>query len=202
MSEYGGTYEPQRNQPSQAPKPPKRHTVRNVVIGMFVGILLVAGGCTAIIGGALSSVDTKAPVTATSKATPVDNGPTPDPVTTPTDHYTPTVTVPPSPKVTHKPAPAMTASQEQAVGTAEDYLRGQSFSRKGLIEQLQYEGFSAKDATFGVDYLKANWSSQAVGVAKGYLRGQHFSRSGLIEQLEYEGFTHAQAVYGVTKAGL
>jgi hypothetical protein len=103
------------------------------------------------------------------------------------------------PKVTK---PAMTASQEQAVGTAGDYLEGQSFSRKGLIEQLQYEGFSAKDATYGVDHVKVNWNTQAVGVAKGYLDGQHFSRSGLIEQLEYEGFTHAQAVYGVTKAGL
>ena len=187
-------------QPQFQPAPPKKHTVRNVVIGVVVGGFLLIGGCTALIGGALSSVDTSAEP---SGVATVDNGPTPEPVTTPTNNYTPTVPqAKPTPKVTHKPAPPMTAGQEQAVGTAEDYLSGQSFSRKGLIEQLQYEGFSAKDATFGVDYLKVNWSAQAVAVAKNYLSGQHFSRSGLIEQLEYEGFTHKQAVYGVTKAGL
>ena len=186
--------------PQFQPKPPKKHTVRNVVIGVVLGGFLLIGGCTALIGGALSSVDTSAEP---SGVATVDNGPTPEPVTTPTNNYTPTVPpAKPTPKVTHKPAPPMTAGQEQAVGTAEDYLSGQSFSRKGLIEQLQYEGFSAKDATFGVDYLKVNWSAQAVAVAKNYLAGQHFSRSGLIEQLEYEGFTHKQAVYGVTKAGL
>ena len=185
--------------PQFQPKPPKKHTVRNVVIGVVVGGFLLIGGCTALIGGALSSVDTSAEP---SGVATVDT-PTPEPVTTPTNNYTPTVPpAKPTPKVTHKPAPPMTAGQEQAVGTAEDYLSGQSFSRKGLIEQLQYEGFSAKDATFGVDYLKVNWSAQAVAVAKNYLSGQHFSRSGLIEQLEYEGFTHKQAVYGVTKAGL
>ena len=194
MSEYG-----QPNPPQFQP-PKKRHTVRNVVIAVVVGGFLLIGGCTALIGGALSSVDTSAEP---SGVATVDNGPTPEPVTTPTNNYTPTVPqAKPTPKVTHKPAPPMTAGQEQAVGTAEDYLSGQSFSRKGLIEQLQYEGFSAKDATFGVDYLKVNWSAQAVAVAKNYLSGQHFSRSGLIEQLEYEGFTHKQAVYGVTKAGL
>lgn len=199
MSEYG-----QPNPPQFQP-PKRRHTVRNIVLGVFAGMVLVVGGCTAVIGGALSQ-DAKAPVSVTSKAAPVDNGPTPDPIVTPTNKPSSQ----PSPKVTHKPAPtttkpakpAMTASQEQAVGTAEDYLNGQSFSRKGLIEQLQFEGFSAKDATFGVDHVTVNWNAQAVEVAKGYLNGQHFSRSGLIEQLEYEGFTHKQAVYGVTKAGL
>lgn len=196
MSEYG-----QPNPPQFQP-PKKKHTVRNVVLVATIGILFVIGSCTALIGGA--GQDAKAPVDVTSKAIPVDNGPTPDPIITPTNKPQP------SPKVTHKPAPttakpaepAMTASQEQAVGTAEDYLNGQSFSRKGLIEQLGYEGFSVKDATYGVDHVTVNWSMQAVGVAKNYLNGQHFSRSGLIEQLEYEGFTHKQAVYGVTKAGL
>jgi hypothetical protein len=102
-----------------------------------------------------------------------------------------------------EPGPTLTKAQEQAIGTAKDYLDGgQHFSRKGLIGQVKYEGFSRKVATFAVDYLRVNWNKQAAGVAKDYLDNQHFSRSGLINQLEYEGFTHAQAVYGVKKAGL
>ena len=95
-----------------------------------------------------------------------------------------------------------TKAERQAVGMAKDYLKYMGFSRKGLIEQLQYEGFSKKNATYGVDHAKANWNHQAVRVAKSYLAYMHFSRSGLIEQLQYEGFTHSQAVYGAHKVGL
>lgn len=102
-------------------------------------------------------------------------------------------------------APAKTpvsAEQEQANKAAADYLQGQSFSRKGLIEQLKYEGYPAKYATAAVDSLHADWNHQAALTAATYLRNQSFSRKGLISQLEFEGFTHEQAVYGVTKAGL
>lgn len=183
-----------QQQPYPQPKPPKkRHTFRNVaiVVGGLLALLIVA----AVLSPGQPAKEATAPAAVKTAA----------PVVTPTDKPSAaatTATVKPSPKVTHKPAPSMTASQEQAVGTAEDYLQGQSFSRKGLIEQLEFEGFSAKDATFGVDHLKVDWSSQAAGVAKNCLSTQHFSRAGLIEQLEYEGFTHKQAVYGVTKAGL
>ena len=189
---------------SYPPIPPKkRHTVRNVVLGVLAGIFLVVGGCTAIVGGALSSTDTGSGPS--SVATTVDTGPSPDPVVTPTNIPTavePT-TEPPAP--TTKP---LTASQEQAVGAAEQYLDLTAFSRKGLIKQLSSEygeGFSVKDATFAVDYLKVDWNAQAAAKAKEYLSMQHFSRKGLIQQLESaygEQFTHKQAVYGVTKAGL
>jgi Host cell surface-exposed lipoprotein len=181
----------------QAPKPPKKHTVRNIILGVFVGIFLVIGGCTALVGGALSSQDAKAPVTVTSQAgTPAA---TPSAVKSTTQ---------PSPKVTHKPAPPMTAAQVQAIGSAESYLSFTAFSRKGLIRQLSSdagEGFSVADATFAVDHIKVNWNEQAAKSAESYLKMSHFSRSGLIRQLESdagEGFTHKQAVYGVTKAGL
>jgi hypothetical protein len=182
------------------PQPPKKHTVRNIVLGVFVGIFLVIGGCTALVGGALSSQDAKAPATVTSQA-PIDNGPTPDPIITPTNK--PSVAKPST-----QPSPKLTASQEQAIGSAEQYLSFTAFSRKGLIHQLSSdagEGFSAADATFAVDHLKVDWNAQAVAKAKEYLSMQHFSRKGLIHQLESaygEQFTHSQAVYGVTKAGL
>jgi hypothetical protein len=98
--------------------------------------------------------------------------------------------------------PEMTVAQEQAVGKAEDYLDGQHFSKKGLIEQLRYEGFSKKNAEFAVEHIDVSWKKQAAGKAEDYLNGQHFSRSGLIAQLKYEGFTQSQAEYGVKKAGL
>ncbi|WP_235009781.1 Ltp family lipoprotein [Mycobacterium sp. 3519A] len=98
--------------------------------------------------------------------------------------------------------PLSPASQQNAVRSAEDYLETSSFSRQGLIEQLEYEGFSTEDATFAVDHITVDWNEQAAKSAKDYLEMSGFSRSGLIDQLEYEGFTPAQAAYGVTAAGL
>lgn len=95
----------------------------------------------------------------------------------------------------------LTASQQQAVRLAQQYLQYSSFSRIGLIEQLEYEKFSTADATFAVDYLKVDWNRQAVLTAEDYLEYSAFSRIGLIDQLEYEGFTTAQATYGVDRQG-
>ncbi|WKG04653.1 Ltp family lipoprotein [Mycolicibacterium sp. HK-90] len=98
--------------------------------------------------------------------------------------------------------PVSTASQRNAVRSAKEYLDYSAFSRQGLIEQLEYEGFSTADATFAVDSVPVDWNAQAAKAAKAYLDYSAFSRSGLIEQLEYEGYTPAQAAYGATTAGL
>lgn len=113
-----------------------------------------------------------------------------------------TSTKAPSSKAPETTKPSRTKAQEQAVGAAEDYLNYTAFSRSGLIDQLVYEGYSKKDATYAADHVEVNWNKQAAAKAKDYLDYDHFSRSGLIDQLEYEGFTHEQAVYGVGKAGL
>ena len=107
-----------------------------------------------------------------------------------------------------KPQSNLTAGQEQAVGSAQDYLSTQAFSKTGLIGQLSSkygEGFSKADATFAVNHIKVNWNEEAYKSAKDYLRTQHFSHAGLVSQLSSsygEGFTRAQAEYGVKKAGL
>jgi hypothetical protein len=101
-----------------------------------------------------------------------------------------------------KSTPSLTKSQEQAIGSAEDYLEYSHFSKSGLIGQLKYEGFSKADATFAVNHIKIDWNEQAAGTAQDYLDNQHFSRSGLISQLKYEGYTQSQAEYGVRKVGL
>jgi hypothetical protein len=76
-------------------------------------------------------------------------------------------------------------SQRNAVSRAASYLRSSAFSRSGLISQLEFEGFSNEDATYGVDAQKADWRAQAVKRGASYLRTSAFSRSGLIRQLEF-----------------
>ncbi len=95
-----------------------------------------------------------------------------------------------------------TVSQKNAVRKAKEYLAVMTFSRDGLIKQLEFEGFSNEDATYGVDNVSVDWNEQAVKKAKEYLDTMAFSRDGLIKQLEFEGFTYEQAVYGVEQNGL
>ncbi|WP_328354292.1 Ltp family lipoprotein [Mycobacterium sp. NBC_00419] len=97
--------------------------------------------------------------------------------------------------------PASPLSQQNAVQKAKDYLNYSAFSRTGLIEQLEYSGFSTDDATYAVDSLNVDWNQQAAKKAKDYLNYSAFSRSGLIDQLEYSGFTPSQALFGVTAVG-
>lgn len=99
------------------------------------------------------------------------------------------------------PEPELTLGQQNAVGKAYDYLDYSSFSRSGLIDQLKYEGFSTKEATFAVDYVAPNWKKQAAKKAEEYLDYSSFSRQGLIDQLKYEGFSSAEAAYGVKAVG-
>ncbi|MCD4527431.1 Ltp family lipoprotein [Nocardioides sp. cx-173] len=71
-----------------------------------------------------------------------------------------------------------------------------------MIKQLKFEGFSQKDAEYGVDAQKANWKKQAAASAQTYLDMSSFSRDGLIQQLKFEGYTQEQAEYGATQVGL
>ncbi len=98
-------------------------------------------------------------------------------------------------------APELTLSQQNAVGSAEKYLAYTSFSRSGLIDQLEYEGYATADAEFAVDHVAPDWNGQAALKAKSYLDMTTFSRQGLIDQLVFEGFTPEQAEYGVTAVG-
>jgi hypothetical protein len=110
-------------------------------------------------------------------------------------------------------ANAYTYVENQAIGSATDYLRMDGFSKSGLIDQVKYEGFSTTNATLGATVAARRmakqkgitviffWKREAYQSAKSYAEFAHFSRSGMIEQLEYEGFTHKQAVYGAEHVG-
>ncbi len=95
-----------------------------------------------------------------------------------------------------------TKSQQNALKMAKTYLSSMPFSYSGLIDQLQYEGFSLEDATYGADNCGADWMVQAEKSAKNYLDMMAFSHSGLVEQLMYEGYTAEEAEHGATSQGI
>ena len=98
------------------------------------------------------------------------------------------------------PASSETSAQRNARESAESYLRFSAFSRTGLIEQLEYEGYSFEDASYAVEAVEVDWFEQAVKSAGSYLEYSSFSRDGLLDQLLYEGFNEAEAAYGVKEA--
>lgn len=91
--------------------------------------------------------------------------------------------------------------QQNARKSAANYLKFMTFSRSGLIQQLQFEGFSIGESTYGVDVQGVDWNAQAAKSAANHLRYSSYSRSSLISQLEFEGFTNEQASFGATANG-
>lgn len=91
--------------------------------------------------------------------------------------------------------------QDNALQAAKDYLDILSFSYSGLVDQLEYEGYTHEEAVYAADNCGADWNQQAALQAESYLDIMSFSRQELIEQLEYDGFTSEQAEYGVKAVG-
>jgi hypothetical protein len=187
----------------QPPVQPKKHRRWPwAVVGVLA--VIVAGS---VIGGLSGTDEPTRPISSASQA-PAPVTPTPAPTPAPEvtvqapENEAPAEAPTQAPTPKPKPKPSLTVAQENATDKANDYLDYSSFSRKGLIDQLKFEGFSTKDATFAVDHIEVNWNRQAVDKAEEYLDYDSFSRQGLIDQLEFEGFTHSQAVYGVDKTGL
>jgi len=183
--------------PSTQSVPPSRRGVPTgvkVLIGAF-GVLVLMGACGALLS---SGGDTDAPI-AQARPTAATNDQSSDQDEATAEQP---VAEAETPTQAQPEAPSLTVSQENAIGSAEDYLNFSAFSRSGLIEQLEFEGYSKKDATFAVDNVEVNWNEQAAKSAEQYLDFSNFSRSGLIEQLEFEGFTSKQAIYGAEAVGL
>jgi Host cell surface-exposed lipoprotein len=95
-----------------------------------------------------------------------------------------------------------TVGQKNARQKAASYLDFMAFSSSGLIEQLEFEGFSTEDSAYAVFVSNVDWNDQAAKKAADYLDFTSFSHSGLVEQLVFEGFTQEQAEYGVSTTGL
>ena len=103
-------------------------------------------------------------------------------------------------QVTEQDTEEPTAGEKNALGTAKKYLSIMAFSKQGLKDQLEYEGFSDSEADYAVNNVEADWNEQAFKSAQKYLELMEFSLSGLIDQLVYDGFTQEEAEYGANKA--
>lgn len=88
-----------------------------------------------------------------------------------------------------------------AINTAKRYLNYSGFSRQGLIEQLEFEGYPTESATYAVDNCDGNWNEECAETAQNYLNYSSFSRDGLYQQLQFEGFTDEQIQYGLSAVG-
>ena len=94
-----------------------------------------------------------------------------------------------------------TVGERNAYYKAIGYLENMPFSYSGLVEQLEFNKFTHKEAVFAADNCGADWYEQAAKKAKSYLSHMAFSRDGLIDQLVFNGFSQAEAEYGVTQCG-
>lgn len=103
--------------------------------------------------------------------------------------------------IAEAPEPVYSLAQQNAISKARSYLALTGFSRTGLIGQLEFEGFSTEDATFGADNAGADWNAEAAEKAKSYLDMASFSRDGLYDQLAFEGFTDPEIQFGLTAVG-
>jgi hypothetical protein len=184
------------NYPTPQPPKRKRHWGRWIVVAI-VGLFLL-GGLVSLVGSASDQVN-KTPIGTLPTTQTFPDLPT---VTPSTPAATKAVPAPTKAPVVTKAPPVLTRAQENAIGTAKDYLNVSHFSRSGLISQLEFEDYSKADATFAVNSLHVDYNEQAVGTGQDYLDTQHFSRGGLIEQLEFEGYTKAQATYAADQLGL
>ena len=96
-----------------------------------------------------------------------------------------------------RPSHTPTRGEQNALDQARSYLDIMAFSRTGLIEQLEYKGYTSSEAEYAAENCGADWYEQAVLKAESYLNVSHFSRAGLIDTLEYAGFTTSEAEYAV-----
>lgn len=97
--------------------------------------------------------------------------------------------------------PALSIGQQNAISKAKSYLSLAGFSRTGIIDQLEFEGFSTEDATFGADNAGADWNAECAEKAKAYLDMTAFSRDALYDQLAFEGFQPAEIDFGLAAVG-
>ena len=180
----------------------KKQTGAKVGVSAATALLVVIGAASS--GATPETVEKPTTTVATTNVSMTTIATTTVPPTTVPPMTVPPTTAPPPtpPPTTEPPRPSTTPAQDNARRKAADYLDYSAFSRTGLIKQLEYEGFSTGDATYGVDALNADWNEQAAKKAKDYLDYSAFSRSGLVEQLKYEGFTPEQAEYGVSTTGI
>ena len=96
-----------------------------------------------------------------------------------------------------------TQSELNALNKAQSYSDHQYMSKNRLYQQLTSsygEGFSAEEAQYAIDHVKADWNYNALQKGKSYYTRQNMSKSRVYQQLVSpygENFTPEQAQYAV-----
>ena len=100
---------------------------------------------------------------------------------------------------------------EQAVNQANSYINSGPFSKKELIEQLIFDGFTKEQAEYSAKVVGYNDTSRndslnfekenALLAAKNYLSSSNFSFFGLVEQLKYDSYSKEASVYATINCG-
>ena len=94
-----------------------------------------------------------------------------------------------------------TLGEANALKSAKQYVALMAFSYSGLIEQLEFDGYSASECRYGADNCGADWNKEAAESAQNYMDLIPMSKSELHDQLEFEGFTQSQIAYGLKAVG-
>lgn len=97
---------------------------------------------------------------------------------------------------------AATENQQKALDKANEYVDTLPLSRKGLIKQLEYDGYTTAVATYAADNCSANWNKEAKEMAEQYMDSTTYTYKDMVQQLETEGFTKEQAKFGAKAVGL
>ena len=110
-------------------------------------------------------------------------------------------TASPYAEITASPYEEKTSKTEldNAIESAEAYNKVFAYSKKGLIENLKYEGFSEEIAECAVKSINVNWKENCVRSAYSYLDLFDMSKKELIHQLDYDGFTTEEIDYAMNQ---
>lgn len=98
------------------------------------------------------------------------------------------------------PKQKRTSEKENAYKTAREYASSMNMSRRGVYEQLIFEGFSEIDSNEALERLsEINWKANALKSAISYQNEQSMSKKEIREQLIFEGFTQEEADYAFVR---
>jgi SOS response regulatory protein OraA/RecX len=91
--------------------------------------------------------------------------------------------------------------ETNALKAAENYLDLMAFSKSGLADQLEYDGYTEKQIEFAVNNCYVDFAAEAAEAAENYIEIMAFSKQELTDQLEYDGYTENQIRFALQMVG-
>lgn len=88
--------------------------------------------------------------------------------------------------------------KDEALQEALQFVEYSNVSYAGLIEVLEFVGYSHEEAVYAADNCNADWNHEAAECAEGFTKVENFSKERLIELLMSDGYTGEQAEYGAS----